>query len=185
MIVSPSHIIDGLILIIKANITNINQVVRAYDKNASLHLFKGIRKTLPMEAFPSLEFEPVSGSMEWVTTSAESGEYSIDCVLTVKCPVDVETGVEYISDLSRKIVQIFNYPANMSWEIPNEWLDSSGKKPVLCEYSDIRSIDYLSSKDFTIKVARWQMNCKTVEPFPDPNSILGPQRVNWKKDEIS
>ena len=29
------------------------------------------------------------------------------------------------------------------------------------------------------------MNCKTVEPFPDPNSILGPQRVNWKKDEMS
>lgn len=185
MIVSPSHIIDGLILIIKANIANINQVVRTYDKNASLHLFKGIRKTLPLESFPSLEFEPVSGSMEWVTTSAQSGEYVIDCVLTVRCPADVELGVEYVSNLSRKIVQIFNYPPNMSWNIPGEWLDQNKETPVMCEYSDIRSVDYFSTSDYVMKVARWQMACRTVEPFPEPLSIIGPQRTSWKADETT
>lgn len=186
MIVSPSHIIDGLILIVKANIANINSVVRAYDKKGSLHLFKGIAKTLPLESFPSLEMEPVSGSMDWVTTSAESGEYSIDCVLTVNAgSYGNERGVEYISDLTRKIVQVFNFPPNMSWVIPNEWLDSEKKYPIYCQYSDIRSVDYLSTKDFSIRVARWQISCKTVEPFPIPFGESGPKRANWKIDEIS
>ncbi len=184
MVVSPSHIIDGLILIVKANIANINSVVRAYDKKASLHLFKGIRKTLPLDAFPSLEMEPVSGSMDWVTTSAENGEYTVDCVLTVKSGTNYEVGVEYISDLTRKIIQIFNFPENMSWIIPDEWFDKEKKVPVYCQYSDVRSVEYLSSKDFSIRVARWQINCKTVEPFPFPVNT-GPVRVNWKSDEIS
>lgn len=184
MIISPTHIIDGLILIVKANVTGINQVIRAYDKKASLHLFKGIRKTLPQNAFPSLEMEPVSGSMEWVTTSAESGEYMIDCVLTINSPADNEIGVDYVSNVTRKIVQTFNNPVNMSWNIPDEWLDEEKKIPVMCQYSDIRSVDYMSSKDFSVRVARWQISCKTVEPFPFPGSQLGPVRTNWKSDEV-
>ena len=185
MVVSPTNIIDGLFLILKANVTSLNKVIRIYDKKASLHLFKGIRKTLPLDAFPSLEMEPVSGGMDWITTSAQSGEYVIDCVLTVNVGQEIEKGVDYISNLTRKITKIFNYPQNMSWEIPNEWLDKECTIPILCQYSDIRSVDYLSSKDFSIRVARFQIVCKTTEPFPEPGNLLGPARVEWKRDEIS
>ena len=182
MIVSPSNIIEGLFGVIVANVDSLNAVIRQYDRNASLHLFKGIRKTAPLSMFPCLEIEPVSGSMDWQTTSAQTCEYTVDCVLTVKCGANIESGVEYISSLARRLTSIFNYPPNMTWAVPNEYLDEEQKHPIYCQYSDIRSVDYMSTKDFSIRVARWQMTCRTIEPFPHPVQGLAPQSVDWKKD---
>ena len=182
MIISPSNIIDGIILMMKANTLGINKVIRKFDENASLHLFKGMRKTLPLEMFPSLEFEPTSGSMDWVTTSAMTGEYTIDCTLTVRCGTSQEKGLDYISEVTRKVLSIINYPPNMTWMIPNEFFDAEMTKPILCQYSDVRSVDYLATKDFAIRMSRWQMQCKTVESFPIPENF-GPQRVEWREKE--
>ena len=183
MITSPSNIIEGLILILKENIDEINSLIQVYRKMDTLHLFKGMRKTLPLTSFPSLEMEPSSGSMEWTHLSAMTGEYSIDCTLTVNCGTSNELGAEYISELTRKIIQIFNYPTNMSWVIPNEYQDKN-KTPVLCQYSDIRSVEFGAAKDFVIRVARWQINCRVLESFPHPGKLLGPEKVNWKEDHI-
>lgn len=179
MIASPSNLIEGLILVVQKNAGRINSVIRKYDANGSLHLFKGIRKSLPLNAFPSLEMEPVSGAMDWVTTSAMTGEYAIDCVLTVKTGANSEGGVEYISDLARALMELFNFPGNMTWKIPGEFLDKGRKVPLFCQYSEVRSVDYLASKDYAIRVARWQLSCKTVEGFPEPHGIA-PQNVNWR-----
>ncbi len=183
MITSPSNLIEGLILILKANADEINTLIRSYQSGASLHLFKGMRKTLPLSQFPSLEMEPVSGSMEWTHLSAMTGEYTIDCTLTVSCGTSVELGAEYISELTRKIIQIYNFPVNMTWPVPNEHQDMSDA-PVLCQYSDIRSVEYSAARDFVIRVARWQMNCRVLESFPHPGALLGPAKVDWKKDHI-
>lgn len=184
MITSPSNIIEGLIQILLANVDEINALIKTYRKADTLHLFKGMRKTLPLSSFPSLEFEPSSGSMEWATTSAMVGEYTIECTLTVNCGTSIEMGAEYISEITRKIIQIFNYPVNMTWQIPNEFQDKEGKVPVYCQYSDIRSVEYASAKDFVIRVARWQITCRVVETFPLPGTLLGPAKVDWKKEPI-
>ena len=180
MIVSPSNIIDGIILMMKANTLGINKVIRQFDPKSSLHIFKGVRNTLPLESFPSLEFDATTGGMDWVTTSAMTGEYTIDCVLTIQCGTSPEKGLDYISELTRKILSVINYPPNMSWRIPNEFLDKEKTKPILCQYSDVRSVDYLSAKNYAVRISRWQMQCKTVEPFPVPISY-GPQRVEWRE----
>ena len=118
---------------IKENQEEINSLIRVYNRKDSLHLFKGLRKTLPVTSFPSLEMEATSGGMEWVTTSKMNGEYSIDCILTVNCGNHNEIGLEYICELTRKIVQVFNYPQNMTWIIPNEY-QGKNKEPVYCQY---------------------------------------------------
>lgn len=184
MIVSPSNIIEGLFNIVIANRESIDAVVKSYDRNATLHMFKGIRKTAPLSMFPCLEIEPVSGSMDWHTTSSETCEYTVDCVLTVKCGANIESGVEYISSLVRRLMELFNYPGNMTWAIPNEFADREGKAPIYCQYSDVRSVDYMSTKDFSVRVARWQMTCRTVEPFPHPVQGLAPQSVDWRKTTV-
>lgn len=183
MIISPSNIIEGLILMIKANQDEINSLIKVYRKTDELHLFKGMRKTLPESAFPSLEMEATSGSMEWVTTGAMNGEYSIDCTLTVNCGSNNEIGMEYICELTRKIIQIFNYPQNMSWIIPNEYADKN-KTPIYCQYSDVRSVEYSSSKELALRVARFQIACRVIESFPHPTNLIGPAKVNWKEDHI-
>lgn len=168
---------------IKANQNEINSLIKIYRKADSLHLFKGMRKTLPESSFPSLEMEPTSGSMEWVTTSAMNSEYSVDCTLTVNCANKNEIGVEYICELTRKIVQIFNYPQNMSWIIPNEYADKN-KTPIMCQYSDIRNVEFSSSKELALRVSTFQIVCRVIEPFLHPENLLGPAKVNWKKDHI-
>ena len=183
MITSPSNIIEGLILMIKKNQAEINKLIKVYNRNDSLHLFKGMRKTLPLTSFPSLEIEPTSGSMDWIHISAMTGEYSFDCTLTVNCGNNNEIGLEYICELTRKIVQIFNYPQNMSWIIPNEYQDKN-KTPVYCQFSSVQSVEYSSSKEMALRVARWQVTCKVIESFPHPLNLLGPAKVDWKEDHI-
>ena len=60
MYISPINIIKGLHGVIEANRENIDRVIRHYRSSDTLHIFDGLRKTLPMSAYPSLEFDPVS-----------------------------------------------------------------------------------------------------------------------------
>lgn len=179
MITSPSNLIEGVIQILTANAGDINAVIKQYRKSDTLHLFKGMRKTLPQSSFPALEIEPTNGNMDWVTTSAQTGDYTLDFTLTVNAGTSIEAGLEYICDLARKIVQVLNAPVNMTWEIPNEFCDSDGKVPMLCQYSSVASVEYSATRDFAVRVARWSMTCRVIEPFPHPVEGIGPQRQNW------
>ena len=177
---SPSNIIEGLVRIVVANRSRIDEIVSKYRSSDSLHLFKGLRKTLPMTSFPSLEMDISDGSMSWVTTSAQSGRYSIDCVLTVNCGTCIDLGVEYISELTRMIVGVFNDPVNMTWEIPGEGDDDN---KTLCQYSSVGSVSYGYSRDFSLRVARWTIECMTVEAFPHPGSLIGPVESGFPVNE--
>lgn len=121
--------------------------------------------------------------MEWVTTSAMNGEYSIDCTLTVNCGNKNDIGMEYICELTRKIVQVFNYPQNMSWIIPNEFADNNNT-PVYCQYSEIRSVEYSAARDLALRVARFTITCRVIESFSHPVNLIGPSSVDWKTDVI-
>lgn len=181
MITDPSNIIKGLQLIVKANIANVNKVIRQYNKNGELHMFSGIRPTLALDQFPSLEFEVTNGTMDWLTTSAQWSEYSIDCVLTIDCGSCIDSGMEYITALTKALMTIYNWPVNMTWPIPNETQSGDSSLPLYCEYSSVNHVDYMATKGYAIRVARWNIPCRVVERFPENSVDMGPQRVKWRK----
>lgn len=177
MITSPSKVVDGLLLIVKANIAHVNQAIRRHCAEGELHLFKGVRKTLPLSSFPSLEIEAGSCSMEWTHTSAMTSEFNVDFVLTLNCGSDIDGGLEYVYDVVNTMMGVFNFPPNMSWRVPDSYADEEKTIPLYCQYSDVKSVEYLSTKDYGLRVARWSIACRVLEPIPTPVEGLGPQRV--------
>lgn len=175
MYTSPSNIIDGLILIVKRNLDTINALIREYEPSSlGLSVFKGMRKTLPISSFPSLELEPTSGSMQWLTTSAQTNEYGVAFTLTIMTDND-DMGVEYICALTREFTQLFNMPGNMCFPIPYE----KGWNPVdnclaqnYVQFGSINGVTYNSSKDGTIRVSQWDWNGSVLEGFTQNASDL-------------
>ena len=55
-----------------------------------------------------------------------------------------------IFELTRKIVQIFNYPSNMTFIIPNEY-QGKEEEPVWAQYGYISSVSYGSTKQSSIR----------------------------------
>jgi hypothetical protein len=54
MYISPINIIKGLHLILDANKEQIDRVIKYYRSTDELHIFDGLRKTLPLSAYPCL-----------------------------------------------------------------------------------------------------------------------------------
>ena len=182
MIVSPSNIINGLMNIVELNRVNIDRVFNHYKTGDRLHVFKGMRKSLPLSAFPSLELEPSSGSQEWLTTSVKVGEYTIQFTLTVTCDND-EFGAEYICEATRAIVQVFTIPENLCWEIPNEKFGIEDDTRLYIQFGSIGGITYNSTKDGTIRIAQWDWTGKVYEPYLF-SAPVGPKTMDTKIDEL-
>lgn len=186
MYVSPINLVDGLIEILNKNMDSVQQVINHYlgdyPQKHHLSVFKGMRKSIPLSMFPCIQFQPTSASNEWTTTSAQTGEYSIQCTLTVSCDND-EYGAEYISELTRRIVQIYTYPSNMCFEVPNEYSDNDNGK-VYVQFGTISSVTYNAVKDGTLRVAQWDWTGRIIETFPQGKLELGPSKMNYKKDKL-
>lgn len=183
MYISPINIIKGLHQIVEANREEIDRVIKHYRTTDTLHLFDGLRKTLPISAYPSLEFEPSSATTEWSMTSAQTGEYSIDCFLTVKNSND-EYAAEYISEVTRSVLKIFNYPDNMSFIIPNEFYPNARNPedpyPIHIQFGNVSSVQYRSTRDGAMNVATFTWSGRVLEYFEYHGD--GPRKVDWKKD---
>lgn len=186
MYISPINIIKGLHAIIDANMSQIDRVIKYYRTTDSLHVFDGLRKTLPLDAYPSLEFDPVSASTEWTHTSAQTGEYSIDCYLTMKNSNE-EYAAEYVSEMTRVLLKIFNYPDNMAFQIPNEYYESPDpeqpyKYPIWIQFGNVGNVTYRSTIDGSLTVAQFNWTGRVLEYFHYSGD--GPREVIWKKDQI-
>lgn len=183
MYISPINIIKGLRLILEANKEQIDRVIKYYRQNDELHIFDGLRKTLPLSAYPSLQFDATSASVEWTTTSAQTGEYTIECYLTVKNSNE-ELATQYISEVVRVIVKILNYPDNMSFPIPNQFYPNQENPeqpiPIHIQFGNIQSINYRSTIDGSITVAQFTWSGRVLEYFKYTGD--GPKLVDWKKD---
>ena len=186
MYISPINLIQGLIDILQFNRQSIDELLLYYlgDINGKprLNVFKGMRKTIPLDMFPCLQFQPTSASNEWSTTSAQTSEYSIQCTLTVSCSDD-ELGAQYISQLTRRIVQIYTYPSNMCFAIPNEYQDMN-KTPVYVQFGTINSVTYNSTKDGTLRVAQWDWNGRVLQGFPRDCLKVGPSKMDYKQNNL-
>lgn len=186
MYISPINIIKGLHAIVDVNADIIDRVIKYYRTTDTLHVFDGLRKTLPLDAYPSLEFEPVSASTEWVHTSAQTGAYQIDCYLTVRNSNE-EYAAEYIGEVARVLLKIFNYPDNMSFQIPNEFYESDDpdrpdKYPVWIQFGNVASVNYRSTTDGSLTVAQFTWSGRVLEYFEYHGD--GPRRIDWKKDRL-
>lgn len=184
MYISPYNIIIGLKGIVEANAERINAVIHHYRTTDELHVFAGLRKTLPMSAYPSLEIDPVSATTEWTTTSAQTGEYTFDCYLTMRNS-DEEMAAEYVSEVTRAILKIFNYPDNMCFQIPNEYYQSDDeenpkKYPIWIQFGNIPNVTYRNTIDGSITVAQFQWSGRVLEYFKYHRD--GPVEVAWKKE---
>lgn len=186
MYISPINLVQGLIDILEVNEESIQECLTYYlgdmDGVKHLNVFKGMRKTLPLSAFPCIQFEPANSANEWSHTSAQTGEYTIQCTLTVSCPDD-ELGAEYISQLTRRIVQIYTYPGNMCFIIPNEYADNN-KTPVYVQFGTINNVTYNATKDGTLRVAQWDWVGRVLETFDYDTLKLGPCKMEYKQNKF-
>lgn len=186
MYISPINLIQGLIDILEVNKESIQECLIHYLGDAQgkpvLNLFKGMRKTLPLSAFPCIQFEPSSSSNEWSHTSAQTSEYTIECTLTVTCPDD-QLGAEYISELTRRIVQIYTYPSNICFIIPNEYQDNN-KTPVYVQFGTINNVTYNAIKDGTIRIAKWDWSGRILQGFPVSSLTVGPAKMTYKENKL-
>lgn len=180
--ISPINIIKGMIQIIEVNLEPINELIKHYRPSDALHVFEGLRSSLPLSSYPSLELEPDSGSSTWVTTTAQDCEYNIRCILTLNCQND-ELGAEYVSEVTRKIIQIFNYPSNMTFIIPNEYQGLNGE-PVWAQFGYIDSVSYGATKSGSIRQSDWVYSCKVIEIYDYWNLSNGPKKLNFKDDTL-
>lgn len=183
MYISPINIIKGLHLILDANKDKINRVIKYYRNSDELHVFDGLRKTLPLSAYPSLQLDASSASIQWTHTSAQTGEYTIDCYLTVRNSNE-QLATEYVSEVTRVILQILNYPDNMSFPIPNQYYpnenDPEHPFPIHIQFGNVQNVTYRSTIDGSITVAQFTWSGRVLEYFKYTGD--GPKSVNWKKD---
>jgi len=188
MYISPHNIILGLKRILEANAESIDRVIKYYRTSDTLHVFEGMRKTLPLSAYPCIEFEPSSASTEWTYIGSQTGEYSIECYLTVRNNNE-ELQAEYISEVTRAIVKLFNAPSNMRFPIPNEYLpdDSSSEsysisdgKQIWINFGNIQNVQYRATKDRSCNVATFTWSGRVLEPYKYQGD--GPAKIDWKKD---
>lgn len=183
MYISPINIIKGLHGVLEANKNKIDRVIKYYRTTDQLHIFDGLRKTLPLSAYPSLQLQPASASVQWTHTSAQTGQYSIDCYLTLRNSNE-EYAAQYVSEVTRVILEILNYPDNMSFIIPNEYYPNEENPdqpfPIHIQFGNVPSVTYRSTIDGSITVAQFTWSGRVLEYFKYTGD--GPKQVKWKHD---
>ena len=168
MYTNPSNLINTLIDLLDRNADQINGVVRVYQSNRKLNVFKGNRKLLPVDAYPALEIEPQNGANQWATTRAQRPRYTFACTLTVR--VDNEKfGVEYITTLGTALSEIMTSPQNLQMRVLGEtkWDPSSGLSDTYILDSLVDDANYSSAKEGSIRKAEFNWFALIHEPFPD------------------
>ena len=150
------------------NAPYINALIKEYENGREIHVYKGMRKTLPRDAFPSLEIEPSGANTSWLTTETQGPEFTVQMTLTIMTERD-DMSVEYIANLTRVFTEIFNNPANMALPIPNEkgWNPNTQQwAENIIQFGMCNSVTYNSNKEGTIRVAQWDWTGQVRESFP-------------------
>jgi hypothetical protein len=154
--------------VLEANADSINATIHEYEPGKNLVALEGMRKTLPLDAFPALEIEPTSASNEWATTRAQRPRYNFNCTLTV-VNNNEQFGVEYISAVTTAIVEVLTDPQNLQLRIMNEtrWDPNLGIASTYLLDSLVENVTYNANKDGTIRTAEFDLFALIHEPFPD------------------
>lgn len=160
--------------LLNRNAEQINAVVRVYQSNRRLNVFPGMRKVLPIDAYPALEIEPQSASSEWATTRAQRPRYTFQCTLTVR--VDNEKfGVEYISTMATTLAEIMTSPENLQLKVLGEtkWDPEGGLADTYILDSLVEDANYSAAKEGTIRKAEFGWFALIHESYPSSKWRIG------------
>lgn len=174
MYTNPSNVIKTLAALLDQNAENLNNRVRVYQPTHNLCVFEGMRNTLPVDAYPSLEIEPTSGANEWMTTRAQRPRYEFQCTLTV-INQEEKFGVEFIGSIATGIIEIMTSPENLQMRILHEtkWDPNGGLSDSYMLDSLVDSVTYNAVHEGTVRTAEFNWWVSVHEPFPESKFSQG------------
>ena len=149
-------------------------VIRRYKEQKSLTVIQGLRNTLPVSAYPSLEIEPTGGSNQWATTRAQRPRYQFKCVFTVMNDNESKS-VEYIGTVVTRIVEIMTSPENLQLQVLNEtkWDANGGMSATYILDSLVEDVTYDAVKEGSLRTAEFTWFALIHEPYPDSKFAIG------------
>jgi len=167
MYTNVSNIIDTVIALLERNSVQLNAVVQAYQPNRQLCVYKGMRNTLAVDAYPALEIEPTTGANQWATVRAQRPRYSFQMTLTTRTDNE-KLHVEYIGTLARAVVAVLTSPENLQLTILNEtrWDPVGGLVSNVITDSLVEDVTYNAVHEGTIRTAEFSWFALVHEPYP-------------------
>lgn len=168
MYTNPSNLISTLVQVLDRNALRINRVVQSFEPSKSLNVYKGMRKTLPADAYPCLEIEPNSGANEWAATRTQRPRYTFTCTLTTKTDNE-QYAVEYITAIATVLVEILTSPENLQLQVIGEtkWDPNGGLVDTYILDSLVENVTYNASKSGTIRTCEFSWFAVINETYPD------------------
>lgn len=142
--------------------------MRGYQSQRKLNVYKGMRKVLPVDAYPALEVEPDTAANSWATTRAQRPRYAFKCTLTVR--VDNEKyGVEYITTMATTLTEIMTSPENLQMRVLGEtkWDPTAGLSDTYILDSLVEDATYTSAKEGSVRKADFSWFALIHEPYPE------------------
>jgi len=139
-----------------------------------MYVFKGMRNTLPVDAYPCLEIEPTNASNQWATTRAQRPRYNLQLTLTTRTDNE-KLHVEYICTLANLIVSILTSPENLQLTILNEtkWDENGGLVPQVITDSLVEDVTWNAVHEGTVRTAEFGWFALVHEPYPDFKFRIG------------
>jgi hypothetical protein len=174
MYTNISNIINTEIALLDRNALQINNLVQQYQPSRNLAVFKGMRNTLPVDAYPALEIEPTNASNQWATVRAQRPTYNLQFTLTTRTDRE-ELHVEYIGTLANLIVAILTSPENLQLPVLNEtrWDPVGGLVQQVITDSLVTDVTYNAVHDGTIRTAEFSWFALIHEPYPQLKFDIG------------
>jgi hypothetical protein len=133
-----------------------------------------MRPTLPVDAYPSFEIEPTTGSNQWGTTRAQRPRYQLQMTLTTRTD-RIELHVEYITTIATRLVEILTSPENLQLQVLNEtkWSPYHGLSDTYILDSLVENVTYNSQFEGTIRTCEFDWFALIHEPFPESKWQVG------------
>jgi hypothetical protein len=174
MYTNVSNLIDTVINLLEGNAVQINNCVRQYQPSRELCVFKGMRNTLPVDAYPALEIEPTNASNQWATVRAQRPRYNLQFTLTTRTDNEA-LHVEYIGTLAQIIVAILTSPENLQLTVVNEtrWDPIGGLVAQVITDSLVEDVTYNAVHEGTIRTAEFSWFALIHEPYPQSKFEIG------------
>lgn len=173
MEIDPNLVLDKGIETLKSNLVLINKVIEEFESR-EFSIYKGIRTTLPVSAFPSLEMEIQGNDSSWYATRVQRHTMSFRCVITITAPT-VEDRETYQNRLTSAVASIFKNPQNMRFAIP--CVEGQYRYEAYVYDSFVSDTSYGSTKDGQFGVSEFSWTVNIHERIPDILFNLVPGQV--------
>ena len=166
MRINPYAVLEYAIKLISDNERQLKALIEDFDSEGSLHLFPGIRPTIPVRLMPCFEIETDNLSTVWGTTRGQRHTLSFNCVITVMSP-KIEFREEYLTSVTAAVTGMLKNPANLQFPIPCKDVMTGEEFPLMAYDSFVDNTSYSSQKEGTVGVSRFNWVVSVHETIED------------------